>query len=425
MQTYCKDIDITDYDLVRIAVVDCLRNKHRRKDVIEMLARVTGRPPVVMERDMIEKGLGNMPEVVDAVVSDCIRQINVRKLDIKEIWYTHKRDSSSHKMREIGIQDVTQQIFDYIAVYGLLPVLRRVGEYQCAAIPGKGQSYGIKTIRRWLRNPNIKYACQCDIRKCYPSVDRDRLMTFLRKRVKNEPLLWLVETLIGTFKEGLSIGSYLSQWLCNLWLSTLYHYVSEELFKMRRDKRVRLVRHVLFYMDDVLFLGTSSSDLMKAFRAFKQKAAEMGFEIKESWRVWQITDDVFIDMMGARIYRDHATIRRRVFIRIRRNFRQVKRQIDTHQKVPTGSARKCIAYYGTLIHTDSFKLMKKLRVRRSVNICRRIISNDAKNRLFDDHDAVCHDADDRRSCAHPDLSQRARGRVLGLRNDEEGTPVRI
>ena len=63
-------------------------------------------------------------------------------------------------------------------------------------------------------------------------------MGFLRKYVANEPLLWLIETLIRTFKQGLSIGSYLSQFLCNLYLSQVYHYMAEsnDVFKIRKHR---------------------------------------------------------------------------------------------------------------------------------------------------------------------------------------------
>ena len=43
-------------------------------------------------------------------------------------------------------------------------------------------------------------------------------MRFLKKHINK---------LISTFESGLSIGSYLSQFLCNLYMSQLYHEISE------------------------------------------------------------------------------------------------------------------------------------------------------------------------------------------------------
>ena len=84
-------------------------------------------------------------------------------------------------------------------------------------------------------------------------------MRFLRKQVKNDDLLYLVETLIASYKQGLSIGSYLSQWLCNYYLSFAYHYAQQKLFKVQKrrgqEKRTRLFYKIIFYMDDILILG--------------------------------------------------------------------------------------------------------------------------------------------------------------------------
>ena len=61
-------------------------------------------------------------------------------------------------------------------------------------------------------------------------------MEFLRKYIKNEPLLNLIEKLIGTFEAGLSIGSYLSQYLCNVFLSQIYHEIAEKNVSDQEEK---------------------------------------------------------------------------------------------------------------------------------------------------------------------------------------------
>ena len=64
---------------------------------------------------------------------------------------------------------------------------------------------------------------------------------------------------------GMAIGSYLSQWLCNYALSYLYRY-ADGLHRIRHRKngteqRVRLVRHILFYMDDFILIGPRAADV--------------------------------------------------------------------------------------------------------------------------------------------------------------------
>lgn len=268
-------------------------------------------------------------------------------------------------------------------MYALRPLFVRIGEYQCAAIPGRGQIYGLKAIKKWLRNPSIKYACKLDIRHCYESVDRGLLMKFLHRHVKNDALLWLIQTLIDMFDKGLSIGSYLSQYLCNLYLSDLYHEIAENMYKLRGKKRgckrVNLVRHVLFYMDDILLLGTSAKDMNAAAKQVIAKAAAMGMEIKSDWRVFRIADakgdrGSFIDMMGFRFYRKYTTIRSRVFLRLRRAFLRAKRR----RTLSLRAAQRCIAYFGFVLHTSSFTIAHRYKVYKAIKKAKEVISRESK-----------------------------------------------
>ena len=362
MKRYCKGIDITDKDLIRTAVIDCLADKKNRRDVRALMQRYG---------------------TVDAIVAMMQGEIRARSLQLKPMWYSVKEDGSSGKIRRIGIQDIKQQLYDYVAVYALRPAFARIGEYQCAAIPGRGQIYGLKAIQRWLRNPGIKYACKLDIRHCYESIDRGLLMAFMRRHIKNDALLWLLQTLINTFDRGLSIGSYLSQYLCNLYLSDLYHEIAESMYKLRGrkrgGKRVNLARHVLFYMDDILLLGASAKDMHAAAKQVIAKAAAMGLKIKPDWRVFRIADAKggrggFIDMMGFRFYREYTTIRSRVFLRLRRAFLRAQRR----RTLSLRAAQRCIAYFGFVLHTSSFTIAHRYKVYKAIKKAKEVISRESK-----------------------------------------------
>lgn len=282
-----------------------------------------------------------------------------------------KIDGSSGKVRRIGIQNIKQQLYDYVAVEGLNPVMKRIGEFQCASIKGRGTTKGKETISRWIRNRNMKYFVKLDVRKCFESIDHDLLMRFLEKHIKNEKLIWLIKMLISSFERGLSIGSYLSQYLCNLYMSILYHYIMEELYKTRRGKRVNLVRHCLIYMDDILMIGSQRRDMEKAVKQVIKKAEEIGLEIKPNYQLKTINGNC-IDMMGFKIYRTHTEIRGRVFLRVRRSFRRARKQITFR------IAKKCISYYGYLKHTNSKRFQRKWKVRKTIKKCKGVIKNESK-----------------------------------------------
>lgn len=107
----------------------------------------------------------------------------------------------------------------------------------------------------------------------------------LEHDVKNEVLLYLVFFLIGTYKQGLNIGSGLSQFLCNYYLSKAYVYVLS-LHKTRKHRdgtteSKRLVFFCIFYMDDILLIGAREADVKRAARALeKYLLKEYGLTIK-------------------------------------------------------------------------------------------------------------------------------------------------
>lgn len=311
----------------------------------------------------------------EIVISKIQNEIKSGNISFPEIWYREKVDGSSGKIRRIGIQNIKQQLYDYIAVEGLKPVLKRIGEYQYASIEGRGTVKGKEVISRWIRNRDMRYFVKLDVRKCFESIDHGKMMEYLRRLVKNEPLLDLIELLLRSFERGLSIGSYLSQYLCNLYMSILYHEIMENMYRVRRgkrgEKRDNLVRHCLIYMDDILLIGSRKRNLEKAVNLTVQKASEMGLQIKPNYQVKQI-DGNNIDMLGYKIYRTHTEIRGRTYLRARRAFRRASRCLTEVL------ARKCLSYNGYLKHTNSKRMQKKLKTAEILQRCKELMKNESK-----------------------------------------------
>lgn len=371
MKRLCKDVDITDRGLISRAVYSCLNKKFKRNDVVKYLSQVSSLKENQIRYIYFRYGKKVLFPIVELVITDLKEEIENKSISFPKIWYRTKIDGSSGKVRRIGIQNIKQQLYDYIAVEALGPVLKRIGEFQYASIKGRGTTKGKEVIARWLNNRSMRYFVKLDVRKCFESIDHNLLIKFLEKHVKNEKLIWLIKTLISSFEKGLSIGSYLSQYLCNLYMSIIYHYIMEGLYKIRRGKRVNLVRHCLIYMDDILMIGSRKRDMEKAVRLTVRKAAEMGLEIKLTYQVRQI-DGNCIDMLGYKIYRTHAEIRGRTYLRVRRAFRRARKCLTEVL------ARKCLSYNGYLIHTNSKRMQRKLKTTETLQRCKELIKYESK-----------------------------------------------
>lgn len=374
MKRYCKEVNILDMDFLRRCARDCLKKKWKRNDVTRFFVRLTG-----WSKDEVTaciKGKNREP-LIEYAAQTMQRQLAAKELKFPAIWYKEKVDSSSQKLRTIGIQNVAQQLYDYVAVYAMEDLMRRIGEYQCASIPGRGPLYGVHHVKRWLKERGTIYAVQMDVQKCFPSIPQERVLAMVDKYVANGEVCWLVRELVHTFGVGLSIGSYLSQYLCNLYLSQLYHEITERMYYTRRGKRIRLVKHTLFYMDDLLLIGNNAKSLNKAAKLTEKYAKDhLGLTIKPRWSVRKIEGKAFIDTMGFRLYRDHVTIRKRVFLRVRRAYKAPL----GHAKPTLRQAQKCTSYSGIIKHSSSQKLAEKYKIYKTIRASRRVVSNASKLR---------------------------------------------
>lgn len=158
MKRYCKDIDITDKSFISLAVHDCLSDKYTRGDTLRMFASYSNLSPNMICRMIKTYGKLTVLPIIEWIIDDMRDELIEQKLVLKPIRYVKRMDNSSRKIRNIGIQDVKQQLYDYIAVYALRPILKRIGEFQVASIKKRGQKYGTRFIRRWLRNKSLRYA---------------------------------------------------------------------------------------------------------------------------------------------------------------------------------------------------------------------------------------------------------------------------
>lgn len=395
MKRYCKNIRL-DKDWIMACMLECFSDKWKRRDVAGFLAGYqTGQPlPVRAVSRLIQEKRNNVDPLLERVAEDLAREIKERDVHFPEIHYSMRYDGNSGKLREIGVESIKQQIYNYVAVNALKELFeRKIGKYQCASVPGRGQVYGKNAIERWIRkNPDkTRAGAKADVRHCYPSINTRKLMRFLRKQVKNDDLLYLVETLIASYKQGLSIGSYLSQWLCNYYLSFAYHYAQQKLFKVQKrrgqEKRTRLFYKIIFYMDDILILGPRKADVKKAMlmliRFFRE---ELGLEIKPNWKLFQVDyigkdgkhHGDCIDMMGYKIYRDHTEVRRSIFLRARRAYLRLRKQVQRRMEIALDLAYRCISYYGWFKNSDSNHFKKKYGIEQLMKYAKRRVSIESK-----------------------------------------------
>lgn len=313
MKRKCRNIDISDVNFIESCANQCLERKGRK----------------AYERRDVQRLFNDFDDLHSFAI-DMSRRIKDHDLRLKKVRYMTRFDRSNDKKRLIMIEDIEQQILDYVVYNSLEELESYIGHYQIACRSGMGPIYGVRVIHGWLKSDDtIRYAIKADIKKCYPSIKKEMMMAWLNRHVKNNELLWLIEELLSTCDYGLPIGSYMSIRLCALYVANLYHHIEGTYFTQRRGKRNNIFSHVMINLDDIYIFGSNAKEMNKAFRSVMEYSKEvLGLEIKEDWKMLSFSShdsNAHIDAMGYRIYRNRITMRRRNYVKLKSSAKRFRK----------------------------------------------------------------------------------------------------
>lgn len=395
MISRCRQ-DVTDVKFIFHAISKCLKKKRKRQDVVKYLAQKAGISAAAMRE--LAKDFKNLSSTILRIAEEMSMRIRTQTISRYQIRERMRRDPSSGKMRRIGLQCIEHQLYEYVAVEGLLPMLRRrIGQFQMASYPKRGQVAGKKTIQTWIRQlpDRMRYFYKADIRHCYESIDHQVIFRMLERDLeKNQTLLYLVKHLIQQFRRGLSIGSYLSQWMCNYVMSKAYHYMNSlTITTKRRGKtaREKMVEKIMFFMDDIVIFGRSEKLLKKAAELMRKFVKNVLYlEIKpaavlEKFHYIKKSGERLgrlIDFMGFRFYRSWVTIRRRNFLKIRRLFAKFRKKLKKKDRPRDDLLRAISSLWGWVANSDSMRIRMIYNMDNLFSIVRKMLSERAKGRDY-------------------------------------------
>lgn len=208
--------------------------------------------------------------------------------------------------------------------------------YSC--IKGKGIHGASYSLRDALKDiPGTTYCLKLDIKKFYPSIDHDILKQLLRKKIKDQDLLWLLDEIIDS-ASGLPIGNYLSQYFANFYLTYFDHWIKEQ----------KGVRYYFRYADDIVILSDSKKYLHKALAGITLYLKNrLKLTVKGNYQIFPVSARG-IDFVGYVHFHEHVRLRKS----IKQNFARMIARRKTRASVAS--------YYGWAKHCNSKNLLKKL-----------------------------------------------------------------
>lgn len=197
--------------------------------------------------------------------------------------------------------------------------------YNC--IRGRGIHKASYKLRAALKQGE-KYCLKLDIEKFYPSIDNLTLLNLLRRKIKDVKLLNLLDEIVMS-NRGLPIGSYVSQYLANFYLSYFDHWVKQEL----------KIKNYFRYCDDIVILGDDKQKLGFVLKEIHVYLQALGLKVKSNYQIFPI-ESRGIDWVGYVHYHTHTLLRKKIKI----NYIKSKNKFN---------------YNGWLVHANCYNLRKK------------------------------------------------------------------
>lgn len=346
-----------DKEVIRSCIITGSRGKRKRQDVKEVLSDVDGYTEKVYKLLATETYVPTVPRKIRIFDNSCRKE-----RDIKVVPY------------------YPDGIIQQLAVYAMKDVLMRgMYRWSCASIPGRGNRCAANYVKKHLKEDTkgTKYCGKFDIHHYYPTISKQKMMDALRRKIKDEKFLNLVEMIIRSDPDpGISIGFYLNQWLANFFLEPLDHFICT----------LKGVKYYVQNMDDIVILGGNKKKLHRAREHISRYLETMlGLKLKDNWQIFK-TDSRGIDFVGFRFFHGRTILRRRNFQKLRRNARTARRFLETHRKIPPHVAAGLLSRAGQLRHCNGQNIFDKYIKPIGINRLKAIVRKDTLRRMEADHD---------------------------------------
>ncbi len=200
------------------------------------------------------------------------------------------------------------------------------------------------------------FALKCDIKHYFETVDHEVSLSILRKRIKDDELLWLIKVILNNHKtpmpgKGMPLGNLTSQFLANVYLSELDYFVKHRL----------RAKYYLRYVDDFVILGKNRA-LLEQYKAriedFLKRELKLELHPDKS-RIVPLRSG--ITLLGFRVFYHYRLLKKsnqnRIFKRLEKFGMKFKRGEIKMEKILLSMA----GWEGYAKMANTYKLRMKVR----------------------------------------------------------------
>lgn len=164
------------------------------------------------------------------------------------------------------------------------------------------------------RNSIQGYCLKSDIKHYFYSVDHETLIKILKRKIKDDEVIWLVEKIpknldTAFYGKGMPLGNFTSQFFANVYLNELDYYV----------KHTLKVKYYIRYVDDFVVLHRSKKRLNYFQKEITQFLESIKLELHpEKTKIIPLQKGV--TFLGYRVFYHYKLLRKRNLKYFRKRF---------------------------------------------------------------------------------------------------------
>lgn len=291
----------------------------------------------------------------------------------KEIY-----DGISRKKRIILVPTDKEQVIHHMLMNVFKPIaMQGLYEHAYGSIENRGPDLCKHYIERDIRNNReIKYFLKMDIKKYYNSIDVNILIAKLKRIIKDEKYMAVLEEVIRVQPVGLPLGFYTSQMLAQFYLKDLDRYIKESLH----------AHYYYRYVDDMVIHCNNKRRLHKIRKSIQEYLqTELNLKMKENFQVFRFDyigkDQAHhgrdLDFLGYRFYCSKTTLRKKIMLKATRKAKRIKKK----NRMTAYDSRQMLSYAARFDHSDTYDVYKtRIKPYVSIKRCKRKISAADKER---------------------------------------------
>jgi retron-type reverse transcriptase len=244
------------------------------------------------------------------------------------------------------------------------PILDRGFIYDSYACrKGKGTHAAVIRLEKFIKSlrtnerererrmgPARTYCLKCDVSKYFDNIDHEILLKILKKKIKDENVLWLLREIIESNPRGIPIGNLTSQLFANVYLNELDHFV----------KRTLHEKYYTRYMDDFVVLGTDKKRLNRdkeRIRSFLRDELKLELHPKKA-EVFPI--DKGVDFLGYVIRDNRRLLRKSTVNRFLKKKKRYEKMTEKDEVSPQSAENIRASWRGYTKFAKAYKLMDSL-----------------------------------------------------------------